>query len=30
MIKREAKDALIRLSEQFPIIAITGPRMKIR
>lgn len=26
MIKREAKDALIRLSEQFPIIAITGPR----
>lgn len=26
MIRREAKDALIRLSEQFPIIAITGPR----
>lgn len=26
MIKREAKDALIRLSEQFPIVAITGPR----
>ena len=26
MIRREAKEALIRLSEQFPIIAITGPR----
>ena len=26
MIKRQAQDALIRLTKQFPIIAITGPR----
>lgn len=26
MIQREAHDALIRLAEQFPVVAITGPR----
>ena len=26
MVQRKAKDALLRLSSQFPIIGITGPR----
>ncbi len=26
MIKREASETLKRLSEQFPVVAITGPR----